>query len=264
MKRKLFTWLAVAMLLATFPQSVSASELFTYSYAFESGAGTLGDFGTATPFTSAVAIDHEQENVRRNKDVTFYPPSYGVFGGDIPTERTSLFHAADQPEYARVVSGDYAEVTTADQPIGGTVTSYYSSEQYLLTALTYYADGSIGTLKIPRLKLTVRVFEGETLDSMQKGAGHFEFTSAWDGNVGIAGHNRGSAGYFEGVKDLRVGDEIIYTTKYGTRTYSVYAKDKIGDTDYSKLGWSGENILTLITCVEDVANQRWAVQARMK
>jgi len=187
LKKKLITWLAVATLLAAFPQSVAASELFTYNYTFESGAGTLGDFGVATPFTGAVAIDHEQENVRRNKDVTFYPPSYGIFGGDIPTERTSLFHAVDQPEYARVVSGDYVEVVAVDQPISSTVTNYLLNDQYLLTSPTYYADGSIGTLEIPCLKLTVRVFEGETLDSMQKGAGHFEFTSSWDGNVGIAG-----------------------------------------------------------------------------
>ena len=262
--KKIVICLVVITLLAAFPQSVTASELFTCNYAFESGTGTLADFGTATPFTGAVAIDYEQENIRRNKDTSYYPPGYGLFGGDIPTDRTSLFHAADQPEYARVVSGNYEEMYTDNQPVGNSIINIVPTGQVLLTVPAYHADGSIGSLSIPRLKLNVRVFEGESLDSMQKGAGHFEFTSAWDGNIGIAGHNRGSAGYFEGVKDLRIGDEITYTTKHGTRTYIVYAKEKINDTDYSKLGWSDENILTLITCVEGVSSQRWAVQAREK
>lgn len=131
----------------------------------------------------------------------------------------------------------------------------------LNTQSIQYADGSIGTLSIPKLKVTVRVFEGETLASMKKGVGHFEFTSGWDGNIGIAGHNGGSAGYFENIRNLNIGDEIIYETKYGTRKYRVSYSEKISDTDYSKLGWSGENQITLITCVQGVANQRLAVIA---
>ena len=125
----------------------------------------------------------------------------------------------------------------------------------------YYADGSIGTLTIPKLNITVKVYEGESLDNMRNGVGHFEFTSAWDGNFCIAGHNRGVPASIGKIKDLVNGDEIIYETKYGTRTYVVYNKQKITDTDYSVLGWSDTNILTMLTCVEGVANLRWAVQA---
>ena len=97
---------------------------------------------------------------------------------------------------------------------------------------------------------------------MKRGIGRFEFTSAWDGNVGFAGHNRGAAGYFSFVKDLVVGDTITYTTKYGERTYTVYNKVKISETDYSGLGWSAENIISMITCVENEPAFRWLVQAR--
>ena len=286
MKKRIATCLAVIALFSAFPQSVSANDsnaLFTYNYAFESGPDTKETFGVSTPYTGAVAIDYEMENVRRNKDVSYYPPSYGIFGGDIPTMQTSLYHAKDQPEYARQtlelgteangggLNGSATASTGQSGSSGSNITVHYTpdnsylttNQQYLLTTPTYYTDGSIGSLSIPRLKLNVRVFEGETLDNLQKGVGHFAFTSAWSGNVGIAGHNRGSAGYFEGVKDMRIGDEIVYTTKYGTRTYTVFAKEKISDTNYSKLGWSGENIITLITCVEGVQNQRWVIQGRL-
>lgn len=133
---------------------------------------------------------------------------------------------------------------------------------YLQTEALYYSDGSIGTIRIPRLNLTTKVFEGETVESMRKGVGHFEFTSTFDGNVGIAGHNRGSSAYLSGIWNLRNGDEIIYTTKYGQRIYEVYSKEKISDTDYSKLGWSSDNIITLITCVENQSTLRWCIVAK--
>ena len=140
-------------------------------------------------------------------------------------------------------------------------TSTYESTVYL-TAPQYYGDGSIGTLYIQKLNKTIKVYEGESLENMKKGIGHFESTSAWDGNCGFAGHNRGAAAYFSFVKDLAVGDTIIYTTKYGTRTYTVYNKVKVSETDYSGLGWSAENIISLITCVADEPAYRYLVQAR--
>ena len=126
----------------------------------------------------------------------------------------------------------------------------------------YNNDGSIGILTIQKSGTTIKVFEGETLDNMKKGAGHFEFTSAWDGNIGLASHNRGSSGYFDFVKNLKNGDVVTYKTQYGTRKYEVFSKTTISDTDYGTLGYSTENILTLITCVEGVSNQRISVQCR--
>ena len=98
-------------------------------------------------------------------------------------------------------------------------------------------------------------------NNKKKGIGHFEFTSAWDGNCAFAGHNRGAAAYFAFVKDLAVGDRIIYTTPYGKRTYEVYNKVKISETDYSGLGWSPTNIISLITCVANESAYRYLVQA---
>lgn len=263
---------------------------FTFNYGFESGPDTKDTFGVPTQ-TDAAAYNPELENVRRNKDAAFLPPSYGVFSGEIPTNPSSLYHSNVKPDYA----GNITNYSNTINSYGGTLSSSASSmsdtgmlaststmqpvstqntnaiseilisqttnySNYLLTQANLYEDGSLGTIKIPRLNLTVKVFEGETIDNMKRGVGHFEFTSAWDGNVGIAGHNRGSSAYMSGIWNLRDGDEIIFTTKYGQRTYTVFSKEKISDTDYSKLGWSNENIITLITCVENQPSLRWAIQ----
>ena len=125
----------------------------------------------------------------------------------------------------------------------------------------YYADGSIGTLKIPSVNLSVKVYETESLESLAKGAGHFKSTSCWDGNIGIAGHNRGVTNHFGKIHTLKKGDKIKYTTKLGTRTYQVKTVTKINETDYSYLERTLDNRITLITCVENVPSKRWCVQA---
>ena len=74
------------------------------------------------------------------------------------------------------------------------------------------SDGSIGTLKIPSLGINMKVWEGETNTSMSKGLGHYSSTSAWDGNVGMCGHNRGAKYVIGNIKDMEEGDLITYTT----------------------------------------------------
>jgi sortase A len=241
-----------------------------YNYIFESGADYSNALGNPTSTDEIVAQNPEKENIRRNKDAAYLPPPFGVFSGDIPTDPSSLYHDNSKPHSGVSDSSVYAEAE-----IGGSIspdnaadyggllppTSTYSVD-ILSTQPLYYDDGSIGTLTIPALNLTVKVFEGETLENMKNGIGHFEFTSAWNGNICMAGHNRGVPAAIGGVKNLTNGDTVVYETKYGTRTYEVYNKQQISDTDYSVLGWSDENILTIITCVEGISNLRLAVQCK--
>lgn len=135
--------------------------------------------------------------------------------------------------------------------------------QYPLTTIEQVRqeDGSIGTLKIPAISLNVTAYDGDTFAAMKKGVGHIASTSCWNGNVSLVGHNRGTSNYFGKLKKLKPGDEMSYTTKLGTRTYVVDSVSKISDTDWSKLQYTSDNRLTLITCVEDVGSQRLCVQA---
>ena len=130
------------------------------------------------------------------------------------------------------------------------------------TGSLLYADGTLGILKIPKLGLNVKVYEGE--NNLKKGVGHFADTAVFTGNVAIAGHNRGVNSYFGEIHNLKVGDEITYTTKLGTKKYAVTSVRKINAADFSFLRETSDNRLTLITCVKNEPNFRWCVQAREK
>jgi len=269
LKKLISAFLAVIMLMS---MSVPA---FAYNYTFSSGHDYDDALGSPTSTDDLVSYDPLTENTRRNKDATYNPPPYGVGSGDIPTDYSSLYHNNSTPYNSSANSNPSVGVSYTPINTGGSVsldtgsdyggmlppTSMYSPD-ILNTQPIYYDDGSIGTLHIPKLNLTVKVYEGETLENMRVGLGHFEFTSAWDGNVALSGHNRGVPAAIGGIKDLKNGDRITYTTKYGMRTYELYNKEQISDTDYSTLGWSDTNILTIITCVENKPTLRLSAQFR--
>lgn len=123
------------------------------------------------------------------------------------------------------------------------------------------SDGSIGIIKISSLGINMKVWEGETMESMAKGIAHYSSTSCWDGNVGVCAHNRGSKYAIGAVKDLKIGDSITYTTVYGTRTYSVSYVGVIANNDWSYLEATADNRITITTCLADHPESRVVVQA---
>ena len=125
----------------------------------------------------------------------------------------------------------------------------------------YYSNGSLGTLKIPAINLTVKVYQGTDSAALKKGAGHFTNTSIWDGNVCFAGHNRGVNNHFGKIHTLEAGDTITLTTLLGTRTYSVAGVEKVSVNDSSGTAATTDNRVTLYTCVMDQPEYRWCVTA---
>ena len=126
----------------------------------------------------------------------------------------------------------------------------------------YYSGGYLAKLIIPDLDISAKVYEGTANTGLAKGVGHFSETSIWDGNVCLASHNRGTGAYFADIHELELGAEIRFTTKLGTRKYEVYSIEKIAVDDISSLQNTGDNILTLITCVKNESDKyRWCVQA---
>lgn len=125
-----------------------------------------------------------------------------------------------------------------------------------------FEEDLIGSLKIEKINLNGTVKEGSTNEILRDYIGHIEETAKYDGNVGLAAHNRGNKySYFARINELEPGDEIVYTTKYGERKYVVDTKKEILETDWSKLEGTTDNRLTLITCIKNKVNQRLCVQA---
>jgi sortase A len=257
----------ITLLLTLTLTTAAAIPALAADYNFGTGGDTLDGFGTSTSTDVTVTPDPMSTNTRRNKDAALLPPPYGVFSGDIPTEPSSPYHN-NLPESGAVpVNQELPPIGSEDYSPGGSDVSMgllpsTSQTTALNTAPQLYEDGTIGTLYVERTGQTVKVYEGEDLSNLKIGAGHFSATSAWDGNVALAGHNRGGSGYFSFVKDLESGDKLTYETKYGTRTYEVFSKMQIDEYDNLPLSWSDENMLTLITCVADVPENRFCVQAR--
>ena len=174
---------------------------------------------------------------------------YGVSGGG--------------PITVLVEAGSPGSSAGTQTPTVPTTPTYPTYQQPAYTSVEgmAYKDGSIGTIKIPSLKINMKVWEGETSTSMSKGLGHYSSTSAWDGNAGFCGHNRGTKYAIGAIKDLKQGDTITYTTIYGTRTYAVETVKIISNTDWSYLQATADNRLTLTTCLADHPESRVVVQA---
>ena len=174
-----------------------------------------------------------------------------------------------------VLDAETVDATDAASYPAGTVTQSYAGPDYSgdyadwyegfaftkVTGDLYYSGGHLGTLKIPSIGVSVKVYEGTDTNALAKGAGHFTDTSIWNGNVSIAGHNRGPHGIFGSIHTLKPGAEITLTTRLGTRTYAVERVEKISSTDSSDTAPTGDNCLTLYTCVQNQSEYRWCVRA---
>lgn len=143
---------------------------------------------------------------------------------------------------------------------GGTVELPY--HPYLTVSDLTQKDGSIGTVTISRVGLSAKVYEGATDASMAKGAGHYTGSGLYDGNIGLFGHNRGSNAYFAKLKNVKLGDQVVYKTNQGTKTYEVTFVGTISYTDYSYLNEMGDNRITMITCIANQPSLRLCVQAK--
>lgn len=118
------------------------------------------------------------------------------------------------------------------------------------------------SLEIPVISLKANISEGTTKEVMDTYIGHFEESPRDSGNICLAAHNRGyENNYFANLKKLKKGDEIIYRYKNVEKRYIVQKHEIIKDTDWTNLENTEENMITLITCVENEPEFRRCIQA---
>lgn len=134
---------------------------------------------------------------------------------------------------------------------------------YTLPEKAELKDGSIGVLTIDSIGVSAPVFEtDDEMEAMRKGVAHYKTTSAWSGNIGLCAHN-GNASYcwFHDLHKVEKGDMVTYQTALGTRTYQVSEIKEIEETDWSMLGRTEDNRITMTTCIDDKPSKRLVVQA---
>ena len=250
MKKFVTSLLAFCLLLSLVPTA------FALEYSFDEEDET--NYGKPT---SVEVVQTPDGGAMKNEDISknaaLIPPTFGsatsntLNTGDYLTPNLA---PNAMPATGATINGDFvvvfppdmsglsAESVPADPSVGNTV-----------------VPGSADVTVIPAIKLKVGIFEGTDAATLKLGAGHFEDSSIWDGNVGLAAHNRGTNNYFGQIHTLELGDTITLTTKLGTRTYEVSSVSKVSETDRSALAASQSNVITLYTCVRDERDFRWCV-----
>jgi LPXTG-site transpeptidase (sortase) family protein len=130
--------------------------------------------------------------------------------------------------------------------------------------LTHRGD-VIGELVIPRLQVSVMVFEGDDAGILREGAGHIPGTAlqSGSGNIGIAAHRDT---YFRPLRLVRANDVIALKTPAGIARYTVTETEIVQPSDISVLARAPGRDLTLVTCYPFYyvgnAPQRFIVHAR--
>ena len=253
------------------------------AHALEYNISAPGDpeYGKPTSFEPVVTADGgAMKNEDLSKNAALIPPGFGT-----PTsymlntgEYLTPNLVPSQMAGAGAVNGNVAVIAPPSSgSVSGSTTGntggYPAADTSLstspsttagyteVTSALYYSDGSLGTLKIPSIGLTVKIFQGTDSAALAKGAGHFTDTSIWAGNVALAGHNRGVNNHFGKIHTLNPGDIVTFTTALGTRTYAVNGVTKVSVNDTSGLDVSSTNMITLYTCVENQPAYRWCVTA---
>ena len=151
-----------------------------------------GNFGKASSVEEVQVVGSsatESDNINRSKDSAFVPPAFGSPTSNTPSTgeplTPNISGVAPNPNGYTVASGGSSYINIVR---GSTIypnspdpsTTYTPSTKFTVPDGMYYSDNSIGTLKIPSLRLSVKVFEEESLENLKKGAGHFKSTSCWD------------------------------------------------------------------------------------
>jgi sortase A len=122
-------------------------------------------------------------------------------------------------------------------------------------------------LNIPAVGIRVAVFDGTSDRVLNLGAGRVAGTGEFgaDGNLALAGHRDG---FFRGLKDITIGDDIELQHAGGLVTYSVTELFVVDPDAVHVLEPTRETTLTLITCYPFYfvghAPQRFIVRAVAK
>lgn len=149
-------------------------------------------------------------------------------------------------------SNEKTETILNDQNIIEQVSFSYDDEKDE-SAIGYLTIEKIGLMQAP-------IKEGTDENTLNKYIGHFSDSAFLEGNVALAGHNRGyEKNYFENLKDLKGGELIIYQTRSEAKVYKVTEIKKVNESNVDIIKNTKDNRITLITCVENKPKERLVI-----
>lgn len=117
----------------------------------------------------------------------------------------------------------------------------------------------IWQIEIPEITLKEEIKQGTTKEILIKNIGHFINTSKQEGNICLAVHNQME--FFKKIRLLKKGDEIKYKYNQFEKIYEVEKCRIIRRDELEYLEQTEDNMLTLITYVENQTEYRRCIQA---
>jgi sortase A len=108
----------------------------------------------------------------------------------------------------------------------------------------------LGHIAIPKIGLSVDMFEGVTLSTFDHGPGHWPGTAlpGQIGNVVIGGHRVSHSRPFRYLDRLSPGDTVLFTVNGVTSTYVVKSTEIVAPTDVAIIDQTPAKTATLFAC----------------
>jgi len=124
----------------------------------------------------------------------------------------------------------------------------------------------LGRLDIPKLGISVDLYEGITLNTLDRGPGHWPGTAMPGavGNVVVAGHRVSHSRPFRYIDRLVPGDRFSFTINGVVSTYEVTDHFVVPPTGVQIVAQTAEPIATLFACHPPGSTRyRYVVRARL-
>ena len=131
--------------------------------------GRPEDYLFGRPTSDDTIYEWDDPNVDRSKNVALIPPGFGSPTSYLPGSGTAL---TPNLVPGALDGGLVPQTGAVNYPVIDSGTSSSISESTGFTEVTsdlYYTNGSLGTLKIPAIGLTVKVYEGTGSSTLAKG-----------------------------------------------------------------------------------------------
>jgi sortase A len=108
----------------------------------------------------------------------------------------------------------------------------------------------VGTIEIPKIGVTKPMLEGISLNTLDKGPGHWPGTAmpGRPGNVVVAGHRTSKDRPFRHIDQLVPGDEVVFTTDEGRFVYLVTGTQIVLPDAMWIVGQTPASTATLFAC----------------
>lgn len=106
-----------------------------------------------------------------------------------------------------------------------------------------------GTIEIPSVNIKQPIYQGDTLDILKYGVGHYSGSMFFGegGSIILAGHN--NKGFLYHLPEVKIDDTIEVKTTYGTFTYKIYDTKIIHHSNNDAFPYyKDQEVLMIYTC----------------